>query len=57
MTKGWHMCFFCNLWNGWGEVETKKGCTFWVQPFFLRFCLKLLDLCEVLDCTYHLRSV
>lgn len=24
MTKGWHMCFFCNLWNGWGEVETKK---------------------------------
>ena len=56
MTKGWHMCFFCNLWNGWGEVE-KKGCTFWVQPIFLRFCLKLLDLCEVLDCTYHLRSV
>lgn len=24
MTKGWHMCFFCNLWNGWGEVEKKR---------------------------------
>ena len=42
MTKGWHMCFFCNLWNGWGEVETKKVAPCGCNQFFYGFVANYL---------------